>query len=438
MTISSESYKSGPYSGNDSTTVFSYGFKIYANTEIEVIKTATDGSETTLVLSTDYTVSGVGSDSGGDVTYPVTGSPLATGEKLTIRRVNPLTQLTDLRNQGAFFSENIEKAMDRLIMVVQQQQEKIDRMLRLPSSTTSSDLVIPDPESGKYLQWRADLTGLQNVEAFVAGAITVSSFGETLIDDPDASTALTTLGFGTAAQAFINDMDDGGSEWPFEYTPTFVSATSFTVATDVTAEFHANRRLKTQNTGGIVYSTIESSSYSAPNTTINVINDSGTLDSGISSAKLSILRADNESIPPDYKSVLQELTGTASFAVSAAWTTYGRTGSTAAVIWNELDNVPETAKWIEVSLYHEATNTGVIVTHTLYSRKGGSSLAVGAISKTSTVYSQVSSSTNTIAANSKLIKIPVNALDDDNLFELYCAGTFSGAVLTAVLSGWGY
>ena len=65
MTISSETYKSGPYSGNDVTTVFAYAFKIYADTELEVIKTSTAGVESTLTLGTHYTVSGVGSDSGG-------------------------------------------------------------------------------------------------------------------------------------------------------------------------------------------------------------------------------------------------------------------------------------------------------------------------------------------------------------------------------------
>lgn len=88
------------------------------------------------------------------------------------------------------------------------------------------------------------------------------------------------------------------AEWiDLGYTTTYVSATSFTIAADVTTAFTAGRRLKTTNTGGTIYSTIVSSSYSSPDTTITVVNDSGSLDSGLSVASLGILHSTNRSHP---------------------------------------------------------------------------------------------------------------------------------------------
>jgi hypothetical protein len=80
------------------------------------------------------------------------------------------------------------------------------------------------------------------------------------------------------------------SEWVLEVPTvplsfasiTYVSGTSFEVnAEDKTSIYHAGRRIKTTNTGGTVYSTVVSSSFGT-DTTVTVVNDSGTLDSGLS------------------------------------------------------------------------------------------------------------------------------------------------------------
>lgn len=87
------------------------------------------------------------------------------------------------------------------------------------------------------------------------------------------------------------------SEWQSSgLTPTYVSATSFTVTGNQTATLHPGRRIKTTNTGGTRYSVIASSAYTSL-TTVTVTNDSGTLDSGLSLLYYSILSADNSAVP---------------------------------------------------------------------------------------------------------------------------------------------
>jgi len=142
MTISSDTIKSGPYDGNDVTTSFDYNYKIFADADLQVVHTDSDEVETVLTLGVDYTVSGAGDDSGGSITYPVSGSPLPSGEKLTIVSDIDLKQLTDLSNQGGFFPEVHETVFDRLCRQVQQQAEKITRAVLAPisSSTLPADL----------------------------------------------------------------------------------------------------------------------------------------------------------------------------------------------------------------------------------------------------------------------------------------------------------
>jgi len=96
----------------------------------------------------------------------------------------------------------------------------------------------------------------------------------------------------------INDtaVSGGGDEWITGATPPYVSATSLTLVGDVTAVYHPGRRIKTTNSVGTIYSTIQTSVY-ATLTTLVVINDSGTLDSGLSVINYSLLSSTNRALP---------------------------------------------------------------------------------------------------------------------------------------------
>jgi hypothetical protein len=83
------------------------------------------------------------------------------------------------------------------------------------------------------------------------------------------------------------------------YTATYASATSFTIdGVDVTAIYHAGRRIKlTAATPGTIYGTVSSTSFST-NTTVNVTWDSGSLSSeAITSVHIGVLAKTNKSIP---------------------------------------------------------------------------------------------------------------------------------------------
>lgn len=88
------------------------------------------------------------------------------------------------------------------------------------------------------------------------------------------------------------------SQWQASgLTPTYVSATSFTLVGDQTNDFHVGRRLQSTTTAGTVYSTISATAYTTL-TTVTVINDgSGVMDSGLSQVNLGLITAINTSLP---------------------------------------------------------------------------------------------------------------------------------------------
>lgn len=96
----------------------------------------------------------------------------------------------------------------------------------------------------------------------------------------------------------INDSSISVSEWVSSgFVPTYISATSFSVPGDQRSILQVGRRLRTTNTAGIRYSGISVSSFGAGVTTVTVINDSGTLDSGLSIVEYGLISATNTSFP---------------------------------------------------------------------------------------------------------------------------------------------
>ena len=87
------------------------------------------------------------------------------------------------------------------------------------------------------------------------------------------------------------------SEWLAQAdSPTFISPTSFSVPGDRRETYHQWRRLRTQNAGGTVYSTITDSQFATGTTTVTVQNDTIPLDAGLNSPAVGINSADNKSI----------------------------------------------------------------------------------------------------------------------------------------------
>lgn len=190
MTISSIVNRND-YVGNGATATYSYTFKIFEESDLLVTVTDTSDVETPLILTTDYTVAGEGETAGGSIT--LVGGNLASGSLLTIRRFRPITQETDIRNQGAFYPESHEDAFDHFIMVDQQQQDELDRALKTSENDEQiGTLPLADDRANQFLAF--DASGDPIAASTVTGVV-ASSYAQTLLDDTSAQQARGTLGF---------------------------------------------------------------------------------------------------------------------------------------------------------------------------------------------------------------------------------------------------
>jgi hypothetical protein len=161
MTVSSDLNRIS-YSGNGSTTLFPVNYYFLENTHLQVILISASGVETIQTLTTNYTVSGAGNPAGGSVTMLV---PPPSGTTLVIQRDVPATQETDYLANDPFPAESHERALDKLTMLVQQNERESGRALKIPLAavpTTSTEL--PLPVGNKLLAWNSNASAVINLD----------------------------------------------------------------------------------------------------------------------------------------------------------------------------------------------------------------------------------------------------------------------------------
>ncbi len=201
MTISTSNRKAGPFTGNGVTVDFPFTFKVFTAADVLVVQAVTStGVETTLALTTDYTValnSNQDVSPGGTITMlvaPPTGTTLVATSQVS--NLQPLA----LTNAGGFYPTVLNDALDRLTILAQQLAEKASRALTFNISSGASG-ALPNPVSLALLGWNAAGTALQNFAG--AASVGVSTFMATVVAAVDAAAARVALGVGTVGDALF-------------------------------------------------------------------------------------------------------------------------------------------------------------------------------------------------------------------------------------------
>lgn len=141
------------YTGDGVQRIFTFPFTILDADDIAVFRDAD-------VINTGFAIAGVGAAEGGSVTFDV--AP-AEGVCLTLLRRSPLERQTAFQESGEFRAGAINLELNRMVMLLQEMRDRVERALTLPlTEPLSVPLELPLPDPGKALIWNADGTGLSN------------------------------------------------------------------------------------------------------------------------------------------------------------------------------------------------------------------------------------------------------------------------------------
>ena len=101
--------------------IFPYDFMQIEDIKLTIVDV--DGTEAVQVGNIDY------DESTKSVIYPANGDALAVGQKVILERKTPISQDTDLPDEYPF--ENIERATDKIVLILQEMKADLDRSLKI-------------------------------------------------------------------------------------------------------------------------------------------------------------------------------------------------------------------------------------------------------------------------------------------------------------------
>jgi hypothetical protein len=167
-------------------TVFTVPFVFFD--EADLVVTVNDATKT---LTTHYTTSGAGEDTGGYVTL-VTGA--TAGDAVVITRTLAYELTSHIPPSGPLDIPAVNLQFSKIVAMLQQAVADWPRSLRQPSSDVDDLDALPVAASraSKYLAFDAD--GQPSLVAAVSTSAAATAFMLTLLDDTTAAAARATLG----------------------------------------------------------------------------------------------------------------------------------------------------------------------------------------------------------------------------------------------------
>lgn len=135
--------------GNGTAGPFTYQFLIRAASDLLVY---VDGNLKT--LTTHYTVTGVGVETGGTVTF-TTGNEPAVNAHVQIVGSEPYTQTADFQTAATLPAAALEEVLDKQTRLLTQLNERANRtpVMALPDHYNKSAIGLSAPVAGQFLRW---------------------------------------------------------------------------------------------------------------------------------------------------------------------------------------------------------------------------------------------------------------------------------------------
>jgi hypothetical protein len=176
------------YIATEGQTLFSFNFPILADSDLQVFRTPSgqepDDAAQALTLNSDYTVTGVGVETGGSITMLIA---ITINDRITLQRAMPYDRISSYTGGLLFNPDNLDNDFNSIILMMQQIHAYYEKRFVHYENTILDDtanLRLPTLADGQF--WKKNSGGI---------------VAATLEENPDWSTLRTEL----ASQAVGTD-----------------------------------------------------------------------------------------------------------------------------------------------------------------------------------------------------------------------------------------
>lgn len=169
------------YTAAPGATVFPYGFKIVSPADL--VATIDD---IVIDLGIDFSLSGVGSNDGGDLTLFV---PLTGGQQVLLKRQMTFNRETDYQQNGDFNSPVVNNDFDRLWLAMQQLGQDLKRSIKTVFTETTDQTIplSPTARANKALVFDASGNVTASVDDYNDQAAAAAASAQAALDSQNAS-----------------------------------------------------------------------------------------------------------------------------------------------------------------------------------------------------------------------------------------------------------
>ncbi len=188
------------YTAAPGATVFPYTFKIVSAADL--IATIDD---IVIDLGIDYSLSGVGSNDGGDLTLLV---PLTGGQEVLLKRQMTFDRETDYQQNGDFNAPVVNNDFDRLWLALQQVGQDQLRSIKVPFTETTDQTLNVSPADRANMLLAFDALG--NITVVGSSSGDATDLAILLANSVDPSKGASMIGYnGDALRAFLEALRVG-------------------------------------------------------------------------------------------------------------------------------------------------------------------------------------------------------------------------------------
>lgn len=285
MTISNTTTKK-VYSGNGIATVFAYDFIIQSASDVQVFLDIL-GVLTLQEITTDYAVSGVGNPAGGNITFVV--APETGVSNILIRRATPLTQEVDYIEGDEFPAETHESALDKLTKIVQEQQEELNRAVKVQANDST------DPDALVEALFAAEINADLDAAAAAASAAAALVSQNAAASSASAASTSATNASNSASAASTSATNAANSATASATSATNSANSASASATSATNAANSATAAQTAETNAELAETnAETAAAGAAASEANVVNLYDSFDDRYLGAKASAPTLDND------------------------------------------------------------------------------------------------------------------------------------------------
>lgn len=149
---------------------FDFDFLAYTGDQVFVTFKPNTVDEVPLSLGVDYSVAGLAQEAGGSITLiGAYAGVTEVDDELLIYRSTPIQRLFDYQNAGDFRAETVNRELDLMIMIDQENRREADRGIKVPLGSGAAPQITPGAD-GTVPMWQGGNLGSGPSAAQIAAA----------------------------------------------------------------------------------------------------------------------------------------------------------------------------------------------------------------------------------------------------------------------------